>query len=91
MTDDHRDDTSIRDFNNWADTAARTSRNSTHRRSGTAKYAATSSNASSIKKKSSITSLHLCLNCIATTAVRLKQLGILLTTRRVGLLIDLEV
>ena len=53
MTDDHRDDTSIRDFNNWADTAARTSRNSTHRKSGTIKYATTSSNASSIKKKSS--------------------------------------
>ena len=53
MTDDHRDDTSIRDFNNWADTAARTSRNSTHRKSGTIKYATKSSNASSIKKKSS--------------------------------------
>ena len=52
MTDDHRDDTSIRDFNNWADTAAR-SRNSTHRKSGTIKYATKSSNASSIKKKSS--------------------------------------
>jgi len=51
-TDDRRDDTSIRDFNNWADTAAR-SRNSTHRRSGTIKYATTSSNASSFAKKSS--------------------------------------
>ena len=49
MTDDHRDDTSIRDFNNWADTAAR-SRNGTNRRSGTIKYATTSSNASSAKK-----------------------------------------
>ena len=51
MTDDHRDDTSIRDFNNWADTAAR-SRSSTNRRSGTIKYTATSSNASSAKNSS---------------------------------------
>ena len=51
-TDDHRDDTSIRDFNNWADTAAR-SRSNTYRRSGTAiKHTTTSSNASSAKNGS---------------------------------------
>ena len=55
MTDDHRDDTSIRDFNNWADTAAR-SRSSTHRRSGTAIKHTTSSNASSSTKKSASSS-----------------------------------
>ena len=54
-TDDYRDDTSIRDFNNWADTAAR-SRSSTHRRSGTALKHTTSGNGAMYGKKSSSSS-----------------------------------